>query len=273
MAPVLVGTGIAVGDEAFRPDVLVATLVAAVSLQVAVNFANDLSDAVRGADTAGRIGPIRVVATGLISQRQMRRAIVAVLSVAGVAGAYLTVVAGPIVLAIGVAAVIAALGYTGGPVPYGYRGLGEVFVFVFFGLVATVGTRFVYDGTAAREAWIGGVVMGLLAAAILVANNVRDIETDRAAGKRTLAVVIGRQRSTVLYDLCVFGAFAVIVGGVTFDALPPGALLSLGIVPFALRPARTLAQESDGRALVGVLKTTARLELAVAVVLAGALSV
>ena len=152
VAPVLVGSGLAVDDGVFRLDVFVVTLVTAVLLNIGVNFANDASDAARGADTPDRIGPPRAVAGGLITERAMWRGVAVVFGLAVTGGVYLTAVAGPWIVVIGVASIAAALGYTGGPVPYGYRALGEVFVFVFFGLVATVGSRFVHDSTAPADA-------------------------------------------------------------------------------------------------------------------------
>ena len=271
IAPVVVGTAIALDDEVFRLDVFAAVLVTAVAVQVGVNFANDFADAVRGADAAERIGPTRAVATGLITARAMRNGVVVAFGVAAAAGLYLATVAGPIVLALGAASLLAALGYTSGPAPYGYRGLGEVFVFVFFGLVATVGTRFVFDESAPGRAWICGVVMGLLAAAILIANNVRDIETDRDAGKRTLAVIIGRRASRWLYAATVVGAFLVIAVATPLGGLPAGALLAVAAAPLAATPIRSVATRVDGPGLVGALQATARLQIVTAVLLGAGL--
>jgi 1,4-dihydroxy-2-naphthoate octaprenyltransferase len=267
IAPVVVGTAIAIDDGAFRFDVLVAALATAVAVQVGVNFANDLADAARGADTEERSGPIRAVASGLISARSMRNGVGVAFAVAAVCGLYLTTIAGPIVLALGAASLLAALGYTGGPFPYGYRGLGEVFVFIFFGLVATVGTRFVFDGHTSSRTWICGVVMGLLAAAILIANNVRDIDTDHAAGKRTLAVIIGRRATRGLYAATVLGAFLVVAVAVATSELPEGALLALIAAPLAVAPIRTVATRVDGPTLVAALKGTARLQIVAAALL------
>jgi 1,4-dihydroxy-2-naphthoate octaprenyltransferase len=264
IAPVTVGTALAVRDAAFRWDVLLVTLLAALAIQVGVNFANDVADAARGADTTARIGPARAVASGLVTPRQMWTGIAVVFAVAAACGVYLTTVAGPVVLAIGAASLLAALGYTNGPVPYGYYGLGEVFVFVFFGLVATVGTRFVYDGTVTSGAWEGGVAMGFLAAAILVANNVRDIDTDRMAGKRTLAVLLGRGRTRVLFTVLVVGAFLAVVTAVVRAAVPAVTLVTLAAVPLAVGPVSAVVGRSDGPSLIAALRGTARLQLAVA---------
>jgi 1,4-dihydroxy-2-naphthoate octaprenyltransferase len=255
----------------FRWDAFVVTLLAALLIQVGVNFANDVADASRGADTAERIGPTRAVAAGLISPRQMRMGIAVAFGGAALAGIYLITLGGWPILAIGVTSIVAALGYTNGPVPYGYRGLGEVFVFVFFGLVATVGTRYVYDRSAPAEAWILAVPMGLLASAILVANNYRDIDTDAASGKRTLAVVLGRHRTAVVYAAMVGGAFLVIVAASVVGWLPGTLTMVLLAAPLAAPLVRTLWQERSGPPLIGVLVGTARLQLVVALLVAVAL--
>ncbi len=267
-APVVVGGALAAADGVWNTVTFAVVLVAAVAIQVGVNFANDVADAQRGADNESRIGPQRAVATGLLTPHQVWRGIAGVFGVAIACGVYLVVEAGPWILAIGVASLIAALGYTNGPVPYGYRGLGEVFVFVFFGLVATVGTRFVFDRTVTAGAWFGGVSMGLLATAILVANNYRDIEGDAAAGKRTLAVRIGRPATRRLFAFCVLGGIAAGPGGASVGALPAGVFLALASLPLAVRPLRTMWSATAGPPLIGVLKGTARLQAVVAALLA-----
>lgn len=272
IAPVLVGTALAIADDAFRWDAFVVTLLAAILIQIGVNFANDVADGTRGTD-ANRIGPTRAVATGLITPRQMWQGIGVVFGLAAFAGLYLIKLGGPWILVIGVASIVAALGYTNGPIPYGYYGLGEVFVFVFFGLVATVGTRFVFDRTVGSGAWVGGVAMGLLASAILLANNIRDIETDALAGKRTLAVMVGRHNAVLLYAACAIGAVVTPTIGVVFDWLPTPTLLTLLALPVALPLVRTLQRERTGPPLIRVLKGTARLQLLVAVLLSGGILV
>lgn len=266
IAPVLVGTALAVAADSFRLDAFVVTLVAALLIQIGVNFANDVADGTRGTD-ADRIGPTRAVAAGLITPRQMWIGVGWAFGLAGVAGLYLVKLGGPWILAIGVISIVAALGYTNGPIPYGYYGLGEAFVFIFFGLVATVGTRYVYDRSLESGAWVGGVAMGFLASAILLANNVRDVETDRAAGKRTLAVIIGRRNAVLFFALCVIGGVLTSPVGVVFDWLPPKTLLTLLALPVALPLVRTLQQQRTGPPLIKVLKGTARLQLIVAVLL------
>jgi 1,4-dihydroxy-2-naphthoate octaprenyltransferase len=268
VAAVVVGTALAAADGVFRWDGFLVTLFAAVAIQIGVNFANDLADAQKGADTAARIGPTRAVASGLLTPGQMKRGMVVAFGLAAVAGCYLVWLAGWVILAIGIVSIIAALGYTNGPVPYGYYGLGEVFVFVFFGLVATVGTRYIYDGTAPADAWMSGISMGLLAAAILVANNVRDIETDQIAGKRTLAVILGRPSARWMYATMVLLAYAVIVIAVVAGVLPPWAMLTLASIPLAVRPVGTIFTQTEGPPLIGVLKATARLQLVFAALLA-----
>ncbi|MEA2022846.1 MAG: 1,4-dihydroxy-2-naphthoate polyprenyltransferase [Actinomycetota bacterium] len=267
-APVIVGSALAGAAGVFRLDAFAVILFAALAIQVGVNFANDLADAEKGADTEARIGPTRAVATGLLSASQMKHGIMAAFALAGLAGIYLIWLAGWVILAIGVISIIAALGYTNGPIPYGYYGLGELFVFIFFGLVATVGTRYVYDRTAPADAWVSGIAIGLLAAAILVANNVRDRETDQVAGKRTLAVILGRNPARWLYAAMVLGSFAVIPVAVPFGVLPVPSLLTLLALPLTVSPIRTIFAETAGPPLIGVLKGTARLQLVFAALLA-----
>jgi len=266
-ASVLVGSALAARDDVFRWDALAVVLFAALAIQVGVNYANDLADARRGADTEHRIGPTRAVATGLLSEAQMRRGIAIAFGVAAIAGLYLIYLGGWVILVIGVVSIIAALGYTNGPIPYGYYGLGEVFVFVFFGLVATAGTRYVYDRAAPMDAWVSGIVMGLIAAAILVANNVRDIETDRVAGKHTLAVILGRPGGRWLYAFTTVGAFVVIGAGAGAGLLPSGMLLALLAGVAAVPLLRAMFSETAGPPLIGVLKGTARLQFLVAVLM------
>jgi 1,4-dihydroxy-2-naphthoate octaprenyltransferase len=271
VAPVLVAGALAARDGVFSWPHLLVTLLAATAIQVGVNFANDVADAAKGADTAERIGPARAVASGLITARQMWFGIGIAFAVAAAGGIYLINVAGPAIAVIGIASIIAALGYTNGPSPYGYRGLGEAFVFVFFGLVATVGARYVFDRTAPIEAWLAGIVMGLLATAILLANNVRDIETDAAAGKETLVVKVGRQGGVAIYSAAVAGAYAVIVLATLSGWLPLLALLCLVTIPLAVPLVRTIRTETAGPPLIGVLKGTARLQLLVALTLSAAI--
>jgi 1,4-dihydroxy-2-naphthoate octaprenyltransferase len=272
MVPVLVGGGLAYGEEVFRWDAFVWAMLGGLAIQVAANFANDASDARRGADRADRLGPPRMVSLGVITSDQMWVATWISIGIAMVAGIFLTIIAGWLVLLIGASSVVAMLGYVGGPAPYGYRGLGEVFVFVFFGLVATIGSRYVHDMTAPLTSWLLAIPIGMLVTAILVVNNYRDIDTDRAAGKRTLAVIMGREQTRTLFVVLVLGAFiAVIVFGMA-GWTPLSTLLSGFLLPFAALPIRIVLAKTDGPALIRALKATARLHLSVGVSLAAAVA-
>jgi 1,4-dihydroxy-2-naphthoate octaprenyltransferase len=268
VVPVVVGSALAQADGVFRWDVFVYALVAALAIQVAANFANDVSDGQRGVDTADRLGPPRMVALGRLSPRQMWTGVLVAVAVAALAGVALAVIAGPVVLVIGIASVVAMLGYVGGPAPYGYRGFGEVFVFVFFGVVATVGSRYVYDMTAPRSAWLLSIPIGMLATAILVVNNYRDLGTDRASGKRTLAVIMGPDRTRTLFAVLVYGALVVIVVFATVGWTPLPTAFAGTVAPYAVGPVRIVYRKSDGPALVRALKMTARLHLWVGLLLA-----
>lgn len=272
VSPVLVGSGLAAGDGVFRWDAFAITLLTAVLLNVAVNFANDASDHARGADTVHRIGPPRAVASGLLSARQVWIGTAVVLALGCAGGIYLAAISGWVVIAIGAAAIVALLAYTGGPWPYGYHGLGELFVFGFFGPAAVVGSRYVHDATIPADAWLLAIPVGLLVTAILVVNNVRDLETDRAAGKRTLAVLIGRAPTRVLFAVLVLGAFALIGGLAGLEVIDHGALIALTALPLAIGPIRAVATETAGEGLVAALKATARLHLVVGLLLAAGLA-
>ncbi|HEX6221118.1 MAG TPA: 1,4-dihydroxy-2-naphthoate polyprenyltransferase [Acidimicrobiia bacterium] len=272
IVPVLVGSGLASGEGVFRTEAFVWALIGALAIQVAANFANDASDASKGADTEDRLGPPRMVALGVISSREMWLATWIAVAVAIVAGVFLTLIAGWIVLVIGLSSVIAMLGYVGGPIPYGYRGFGELFVFVFFGLVATVGSRYLHNETAPLSAWMLAIPVGMLVTAILVANNYRDIDTDRATGKRTLAVIMGRERTRMLFAILVYGAFVAIAVFGVVGWTPTSTLFSGFLVPLAAVPVRIVYAKTDGPALIRALKATARLHLWVGVSLAAAVT-
>lgn len=249
------------------------TLVVGLAIQTAANFANDVSDARRRADTPDRIGPRRMVAEGVISSRQMWLATWAAVAVALGAGLYLVLIAGWVLVWVGLLSVGAMLTYVGGPWPYGYRGMGELFVFVFFGLVATVGTRYVHDMTTAPTAWALAIPMGTMAAAILVANNLRDIETDARAGKRTLAVMMGRAGTRFFYTALIILPFAVVGGAALLGIAPPATGAALGLAPLALLPIRTVLGGGSGGELVSVLVATSRLQMGMAVILAATLAI
>jgi 1,4-dihydroxy-2-naphthoate polyprenyltransferase len=268
IVPVLVGSGLAYGDGVFRWDAFLAALVGALAIQVAANFANDVSDARRGADTPQRLGPPRMVALGVIEPRAMWVATWTSIGVAAASGIILTVIAGPLVLVIGVVSVLAMLGYVGGPVPYGYRGLGEVFVFTFFGLVATVGSRFVHDGSAPLDAWLLAIPVGLLVTAILVVNNYRDIDTDAAAGKRTLAVIMGKDPTRRLFAGMIHGAYLAIGVFALLSLTPRGTVAAVLVLPYARAPVKILDRDGKGPELIQALKLTARAHLWTGVALA-----
>lgn len=265
IAPVAVGTAAAhhdVGTTLWGRAAL--ALVVAVGMQVGVNYANDYSDGVRGTDR-DRKGPVRLTATGLATPRAVATAAGLALLVAAVAGLVLAAIVSWWLVAVGAAAIVAALGYTGGPRPYGYHGLGEVMVLTFFGFVATAGSAFVQIERVPGTAWWGSLTVGLLATAILVANNVRDLDTDAVTGKRTLAVRLGPARTRALYVACVGGAFLAVIP-VALDA--PWALLALLAIPLAVVPTRVVLVARDAPALVGALVATARLEVVVGMLLA-----
>jgi 1,4-dihydroxy-2-naphthoate octaprenyltransferase len=265
IAPVLVGTSLAGTEDRFRVGAFIAALLGAIFIQVGTNLSNDYSDARRGADTEDRLGPVRVTAGGLVPPRQVLMATYITFGLAVLCGAYLVYVAGPVLLAIGAASILAGVLYTGGPRPYGYEGLGEVFVFLFFGIVAVAGSYFVQQEKLEWEAFALAVPVGLLAAAILVVNNVRDIDTDRRAGKRTLAVRLGRQRTRTLFSAMLLVADVALIP-VAF-ALSAWVLLPVLTLPLAARLARTVRAHVDGPTLNAALARAGMLQLAFCVLL------
>jgi 1,4-dihydroxy-2-naphthoate octaprenyltransferase len=268
VGPVLVGLGVAVGLGVFEPWPALACMSVALLLQVASNLANDLSDFRRGADTAERLGPPRAAALGLLSERELTTGIVLVLAAASLVGLYLVSVGSWPILLVGVLAIVSALAYTGGPWPYGYRGLGEVFVFVFFGLVAVVGTAYLQTGRLEPVALAAAIPVGALVTAILVVNNLRDIDSDRRAGKRTLAVRLGGRGAIAEYVLLVVGSYVVPLSLLFAGVMPLGGLLALLSLPLALPLVRAVRAGGDPRRLNDVLAGTARLSLAYAALLA-----
>lgn len=268
IAPVCVGTAIAVADAAPRWDVIIACLAVALLLQVAANFANDLFDFERGADTDARLGPPRAVQRGWISAGHMRAATATALGAALLPGVWLVVQGGwPFAIA-GALAIAAALAYTGGPMPLGYVGLGEVAVFAFFGVVAVCGSHWVQSGGFSAVALGASVAPGALASAILVVNNLRDVATDRVAGKRTLAVHFGVRAARVLYAALLSLAYATPVALVACGRLEWPALLPLASAPLAVRLVRRVAR-AEGAALNPLLAATAALELVFCALFAG----
>jgi 1,4-dihydroxy-2-naphthoate octaprenyltransferase len=263
VAPVAVGTASVDRFIAWRA---IGALVVAVAIQIAVNYANDLFDAQSGVDTAERVGPRRATATGLVSPKQMRIAMLGAIAVAAVAGSALALAVGPELWLVGLACVLALLGYSGGPKPYAGLGLGEVFVFIFFGLVATVGSAYVQVERIRPLPVAAAVPVGFLAVAILVVNNLRDIPTDTAAGKRTLAVRLGVPGTRSLYSLLLVGTFAALP---VIAIIPPSPwpLIAFASLPLALGAARMVASGS-GLSLLPALGATARLQLVFGVLLA-----
>jgi len=261
IAPVLVGSAAAVEwvGELPRPVAFLAALVGSIFIQIGTNLANDYSDAKRGADTADRLGPVRVTSAGLITPRRVLVATWIAFGVAVACGIYLTVVAGLVILLVGILSIAAGVLYTGGPRPYGYAGLGEVFVFLFFGLVAVNGSYYVQVEELQALPLGLSISIGFLATAILVVNNVRDIATDQRAGKQTLAVKVGRQSAVSLYRLLVLGAFLVLPVTLVGAEASPLGLLGLVALPLAIPPLRTLSRRSDGPALNGALAATGAL--------------
>jgi 1,4-dihydroxy-2-naphthoate octaprenyltransferase len=252
VTPVIVGTAAAEHATVLRT---LGCLLVALGLQVGVNYANDYSDGKRGIDTASRVGPVRLTASGLKSPRAVALAALLSFAVAGVSGLLLARAAGWWLLGLGALAILAAVLYSGGPKPYASAGLGELSVFVFFGLVATAGTTYVQAKHVRPEAWWSAISMGLLAVAVLVANNLRDIPTDTAVGKRTLAVRIGDQATRALYRSVIVAALVLPLFGWLAGQMPTGALLSLAAIPLAAGPLRTVGY-ARGPELVRVLVGT-----------------
>jgi len=264
IVPVMVGTAVAADAGAVVAWRALAALVVALAIQVATNYANDYSDGIRGTDEA-RVGPVRLVAAGLAPPAQVKRAAMAAFAVAGLAGLGLAAAVGPELLVVGAASLAAGWFYTGGSHPYGYAGLGEVFVFVFFGLVATVGSAYVHTQEITGLAVLAAIPLGLLATALLVVNNLRDIPTDTASGKRTLAVRLGDPATRIFYVGCVAGAFAAVP---LVGLLRPAALVALVALPLARRPTMQVARADSGGALVPVLIATGKLQLGFGLLLA-----
>jgi len=257
IAPVLVGTALAGSEDVFRAGPFIGALVGSIFIQIGTNLSNDYSDARRGADTEDRLGPVRVTAGGLMPPKRVLVGTYVAFGIAVAAGIYLAAVSGWELIIVGIASILAGVLYTGGPRPYGYEGLGELFVFLFFGIVAVAGSYFVQTEELRWEAFALAVPVGLLAAAILVVNNVRDIDTDRRAGKRTLAVKLGRDRARGLFTAMIVVSFVVPLA--LIGALSPWVLLALGSLPLAPPLLRAVRTRADGPALNGALAGTGRL--------------
>ena len=273
VGPVLVGLAVAVSLGVFEALPAVAALAVALLLQIASNVGNDLSDHRSGVDTEERLGPPRAAASGLLSERELLIGLAVVVGLAGLVGLYLTWVGGPVILVLGIAAVVSAFAYSGGPWPYGYHGLGEVFVFIFFGLVAVAGTTYLQTLTWEPLAFAAAIPVGALITAILVVNNLRDIATDEKTGKRTLAVILGERGAMAEYDLLLGVAYVVPVALVIAGDVMWTALLPLASLPLALMLFRVVHAGGDPRRLNPVLRETARLSLIYSLLLALGLAV
>jgi 1,4-dihydroxy-2-naphthoate octaprenyltransferase len=271
VAPVLVGTALAGFQHVFEPLRFAAALLGAIFIQVGTNLSNDYSDARRGADTEDRLGPVRVTAGGLVPPRQVLVATYVSFGLAVLAGIYLIAVAGWELLLVGAASILAGVLYTGGPRPYGYEGLGEAFVFLFFGIVAVAGSYFVQVTHLDWEAFALAVPVGLLAAAILVVNNFRDTDSDRRAGKRTLAVRLGRRRTRIMFAAVVYLAFLLTPVTWAFGPMRGWVLLPWLTLPLAASVVRTVRGHTDGPSLNRALAQTGMLQLTFCVLLSAGL--
>jgi 1,4-dihydroxy-2-naphthoate polyprenyltransferase len=268
VAPVLVGTALAIQQGHFDGIAFACALLGALFIQVGTNLSNDYSDARRGADTEDRLGPVRVTAGGLVPPKQVLIATYVSFGIATLLGIYLVVIAGWVLAVIGGVSILAGVLYTGGPRPYGYAGLGEVFVFLFFGLVAVTGSYYVQIQELPWEAFVLAVPVGLIASAILVVNNVRDMDTDRRAGKRTLAVRMGREKTRVLYAAMLAVAYLAAPLPWLLGDLSAWLLLTWLTLPLAARLIKTVRTRTDGPTLNGALAGTGMLQLIFCVLLA-----
>ncbi len=267
VSPVFVGTSAASLDGPTIWWRACAAMLVALAMQVGVNYANDYSDGVRGTDTERR-GPLRLTASGVAAPAAVRRAAMLAFGVAGVTGLALSLAADPRLLVVGAAAIAAGALYTGGPRPYGYSGWGEVMVLAFFGFVATAGSAYVQVDRVPSAAWLGALATGLPACGILLANNLRDVETDRVAGKRTLVVRFGAAAGRVLFFSCLAGALAATAA---IGASHRWAFLGLAATPLAIIPARLVARRSDAPSLVRALVGTVLFQVVLAALLGSGL--
>jgi 1,4-dihydroxy-2-naphthoate octaprenyltransferase len=260
-APVLLGTGLAIGSAEFRFVPALSALLGALLIQIGTNLANDYYDHLRGGDAEDRVGPVRVTQAGILPPKTVRNGAFLVLGLALLLGTYLVWVGGTPILVIGLVSLVSAVAYTGGPFPLAYHGLGDVFVFVFFGLVAVGGTVWVQALSYRPEVFLAGVGMGALATAILVVNNLRDLETDGRAGKRTLAVRLGYQGTKLEFGALVMVGLAVPIIGIAWFEWPPWTLVALAVTPFLAKPFRTVmtySPNADPRLLFSPLSRTAQ---------------
>lgn len=266
VSPVLVGSAVAASHGSFRPDVFIAALAASLLIQIGANYANDVSDHLRGADTPDRLGPARATALGLATPRAMTIAAALAFALAAVFGLYLVTIGGVPVLAVGVASIAAAVLYTGGPWPLGYHGLGDLVCFVFFGIVPVATLDYLHSGTVSPAAWWAAVPVACLVTAILVVNNLRDLDQDRAVGKRTFGVLLGRMGTRVWYSILLAVAFVVPLFAWALEVFPVAVFLVVLTAPLAQRLGDTVSHQT-GRELNSALAGTSRLHLIFGVLL------
>jgi 1,4-dihydroxy-2-naphthoate octaprenyltransferase len=267
VVPVLVGSATALADGKFRPLAFVAALLASLLIQIGTNLANDYFDHQKGADTAERLGPTRVTQSGLIAPATVRSAMLLCFGLAALCGAYLIYVGGWPILLIGLLSIASGILYTGGPFPLGYNGLGDLFTFIFFGVVAVIGTDYLHTGAFRWVALLASLPVAMLVTAIIVVNNLRDAPTDRKAGKRTLAVIFGEGFARVEYALLVLGAFLSLPVVWLWGGASPFSLLAWLSMPLAL-PLLDLVGKERGKALNAGLRGTARLHMVFGALLA-----
>ncbi|HZP97416.1 MAG TPA: 1,4-dihydroxy-2-naphthoate polyprenyltransferase [Candidatus Limnocylindria bacterium] len=272
IVPVLVGSAVPASRGHFDGGVFVAALVASLLIQIGTNYANDLFDGLRGADGPERLGPPRAVASGVASPRAMAVATATAFALAALAGLYLIFVGGPPILVIGLAAIAIGIAYTGGPYPLGYRGLGELAVFVFMGLIPVTALDWLHSGMVSAVALWAALPVGAMVTAILTVNDLRDIEQDRAAGKRTLAVRLGPTGTGVWYSILLAVAYLAPPLGWLLGVLPAGALAPLLTLPLAIGVGDVVSHRT-GRALNAALRDTARLHLLFGALLAAGMLV
>ncbi|TXD37735.1 1,4-dihydroxy-2-naphthoate polyprenyltransferase [Lujinxingia vulgaris] len=256
--PVVVGSAVAYGQDLFAPGPAIAALVGAGLIQIGTNFANDYFDAKSGADNENRLGPTRAVQAGLLTPNAMKWATALTFLAAALVGLYLIGVGGWPILVIGIASILSGIAYTGGPYPLGYNGLGDLFVFIFFGIIAVTATHYVQALSFSIEALVASIPIGLLSTAILIVNNYRDVDTDRVAGKNTLAVRLGKAVTRKQYAGVVLGAYLVPVIQVAAGLSQTWVLLPLVSLPLAMKCIRALG-ELEGSALNALLARTAGL--------------
>jgi 1,4-dihydroxy-2-naphthoate octaprenyltransferase len=259
-AGVVVGTALAWRDGFFRLDATLACLLAALLLQIGSNLANDVFDFERGTDTPARLGPLRVTQAGLLTPRQVKAGMIIVFTLAALLGLYLAWLGGWPILLIGIAAILSAIAYTGGPFPLGYYGLGDLFVFLFFGVASVAGTYYVQAGLVSAAAWWMTIPPGLIITAILVVNNLRDLENDRKAGKHTLAVRLGEQGTKAQYLICMITAYLVLPLAAWLEVIPWLALMAWSSLPIAIRTTRVVLTQ-QGRPLNAALAGTGQTAL------------